>query len=102
VTARRVLFALATSAGWERAVRALPGGERGAYRLARSYVAGTRPEDALGCAHRLAAAGLASSIDFFGENICDPIEADRVTASCSPTSDQSLPRHVTRRSRLAG
>jgi len=79
VTARRVLFALATSAGWERAVRALPGGERGAYRLARRYVAGTRPQDALACAHRLAAAGLASSIDFFGENISDPIEADRVT-----------------------
>ena len=60
-------------------MRALPGGERGAYRLARCYVAGTRPEDALACAHRLAAAGLASSIDFFGENISDPIEADRVT-----------------------
>src|SRR5829696_7324018 len=56
LTARRVLLALATSAGWERAVRALPGGERGAYRLARGYVAGTRPEDALACAHRLAAA----------------------------------------------
>jgi proline dehydrogenase len=79
LTARRALFALATSAGWEHAVRALPGGERGAYRLARGYVAGTRQEDALACAHRLAAAGLASSIDFFGENISDPIEADRVT-----------------------
>jgi proline dehydrogenase len=74
-----VLFALATSAHWERAVRALPGGERGAYRRARRYVAGTRPEDALLCADRLATAGLASSIDFFGENVCDPIEADRVT-----------------------
>jgi proline dehydrogenase len=79
LTARRTLFALATSAGWERAVRAIRGGERGAYRLARRYVAGTRQEDALACAHRLAAAGLASSIDFFGENISDPIEADRVT-----------------------
>jgi proline dehydrogenase len=79
LTARRVLLALATSSGWERAVRALPGGESGAYRLARGYVAGTRPEDALACAHRLAAAGLASSIDFFGENVSDPIEADRVT-----------------------
>jgi proline dehydrogenase len=79
VTGRRVLFALATSAGWERAVRALPGGERGAYLLARSYVAGTRPEDALACAHRLAAAGIASSIDFFGENVSDTTDADRVT-----------------------
>jgi proline dehydrogenase len=72
-------LALATSAGWERAVRALPGGESAAYRLARGYVAGTRPQDALACAHCLAAAGLASSIDFFGENVEDPIEADRVT-----------------------
>jgi proline dehydrogenase len=72
-------LALATSVGWERAVRALPGGERSAYRLARRYVAGTRPEDALACAHRLAAAGLSTSIDFFGENVSDPIEADRVT-----------------------
>jgi proline dehydrogenase len=79
VTARRVLPALVTSAGWERAVRALPGGERGAYRLARRYVAGTRLDDALSCAHRLAAAELASSIDFFGENVCDPVEADGVT-----------------------
>jgi proline dehydrogenase len=79
VTARRSLVALATSAGWERAVRALPGGERGAYRLARSYVAAPTQEDALACAHRLAAAGLASSIDFFGEDVSDPVEADRVT-----------------------
>jgi proline dehydrogenase len=79
VAARRVLLALATSEGWERAVRALPGGERGAYRLARGYVAGTRQQDALACAHRLAATGLASSIDFFGESISDPSEADRVT-----------------------
>jgi proline dehydrogenase len=72
-------LALATSAGWERAVRALPGGESAAYRLARGYVAGTRPQDALACAHRLAAARLASSIDYFGENVEDPLEADRVT-----------------------
>jgi proline dehydrogenase len=78
LTARRVLLALATRAEWERAVRAVPGGEWGAYRLARGYVAGTRSEDALSCAHRLAAAGLASSIDFFGENVSDPIAADRV------------------------
>jgi proline dehydrogenase len=78
VTARRALLALATSAGWERAVRALPGGERVAYRLAWPYIGGARIEDALSCAHRLAAAGLASSIDFFGENVDDPIAADRV------------------------
>ena len=75
---RRVLFALATSAAFERAVRALPGGERAAYRLAARYIAGTRLEHALACAHRLAAEGLASSIDLFGESVSDPIEADRV------------------------
>jgi proline dehydrogenase len=79
VNARRVLLALATNERWERAVRALPGGDREAYRLARRYVAGTRPEDAHAWAHRLAAAGLATSIDFFGENVSDPIEAERVT-----------------------
>ena len=79
VTARRVLLTLATNERLERAVRRLPRGERGAYRLARRYVAGTRPEDALACAHRLAAAGVKSSIDFFGEDVSDPVQADRVT-----------------------
>ena len=78
VTARRALLALATSARWERAVRALPGGERVAYRLARPYIGGARIEDALSCAQRLAAAGLASSIDFFGEDVDEPIAANRV------------------------
>jgi proline dehydrogenase len=75
---RRLLFALATSKAWERAVRALPGGERTAYHLARRYVAGTRLDDALACAQWLAAEGLSSSIDFFGEGVADPLHADRV------------------------
>jgi proline dehydrogenase len=75
---RRFLFALATSAAWERAVRSFPGGERSAFRLASHYVAGTQMEDALACARRLADDGLASSIDFFGENVSDPVEADRI------------------------
>ena len=75
---RRALFALATSERWERAVRRVPGGERTVYRLASRYVAGTQPDDALACARRLAANGLASSIDLFGENVSDPAEADRV------------------------
>jgi proline dehydrogenase len=78
VTARRIRFALATSDKWERAVRALPGGDQAAYRFARRHVAGAGLEDALACTHRLAAAGLAGSIDFFGENVMDPAEADRV------------------------
>jgi proline dehydrogenase len=78
VIARRIRFALATSGIWERAVRALPGGEQAAYRLARRYVAGRTLKDALACANRLAAVGLTSSIDFFGESVSDPTEADRV------------------------
>jgi proline dehydrogenase len=47
VTARRALFGLAMSSGWERAVRAVHGRERAAYRLASGYVAGTQSEEAL-------------------------------------------------------
>ena len=59
-------------------MRAAPGGERVAYRLASRYVAGDTAEDALATARRLAADGVLSSIDFFGENVTDPGEADRV------------------------
>jgi proline dehydrogenase len=76
---RHVLFALATSDRFERAVREAPGGEALAYRLASRYVAGRTNEDALETAHRLAAQGVLSSIDYFGENVFDPVEADRVT-----------------------
>ena len=85
--ARRLLLALATSAGWERAVRVLPGGERSAYRLARPYVAGPRLEDALACAHRLAHEGLTSSIDLFGEGVFDSSEADRAADSYVELAD---------------
>lgn len=74
-----MIAALATSAGTERVVRAVPGAAHLAYRLARPYVGGRRPEEALACAQRLAAAGCASSLDCVGENVSDPIEADRVT-----------------------
>ena len=76
---RRVLLALATSARWERAIRAIPGGEPMAYRWALPYVAGARLPDALARVHLLASEGLASSIDFFGDSVADPLEADRVT-----------------------
>jgi proline dehydrogenase len=75
---RRLLFAAATSERWEQCVRLLPAGERLAYRLASRYVAGRRLEDALACADRLAAQGLRCSIDFFGESVVDPLQADRV------------------------
>jgi proline dehydrogenase len=76
---RRILFALATSMRFERVVRALPGGERTAYRLALRYVAGRERGDALARAHALAAERLTSSLDFFGESVSDPLEAERVT-----------------------
>ncbi len=75
---RRVLFKLATSERFERAVRTAPGGEHVAYRLASRYVAGATADDALATERRLAAQGVLSSIDFFGENVTDAAEADRV------------------------
>ncbi len=75
---RTILFGLATSERFERVVRGAPGGERVAYRLASRYVAGSTAEDALAIARRLAAQGVQSSIDFFGENVTDPVEADRI------------------------
>jgi proline dehydrogenase len=75
---RRILFKLATSERFERAVRAAPGGEHVAYMLASRYVAGATADDALATARRLAEQGVLSSIDFFGENVTDAAEADRV------------------------
>jgi proline dehydrogenase len=75
---RRPLFALATSERFERTVRAVPGGEDLAYRLASRYVAGRTGADALATAARLAIDGVLSSLDYFGENVVDPREADRV------------------------
>jgi proline dehydrogenase len=78
---RRLIFALATSEEWERAVRVLPAGERAAYSLASRYVAGTTRADAIACARRLADAGLAASIDLFGESVSNAIQADEVMAA---------------------
>jgi len=76
---RHALFKLATSERFEQVVRAIPGGGALAYRLASPYVAGVSADDALATAAELAARGVGSSIDFFGENVSDPVEADRVT-----------------------
>ena len=75
---RRVLFALATSERFERAVRALPGGERVAFRRARRYVAGRERGDAFALACRLAGETITCSIDLFGESVSGAAEADRV------------------------
>jgi proline dehydrogenase len=75
---RAALFRLATSAGFERAVKRAPGGEALAWRAASRYVAGRSLADALAAAGRLLAAGHAVSLDLFGERVRDPAEADRV------------------------
>ncbi len=88
---RRLLFALATNAAWEKWIRALPGGERSAYRLAGRYFAGTRLEDALACAHLLAAEeGLASSIDFFGESVPIPSTPTELPTAMSSSRAPSI------------
>ena len=74
---RRPLFALATSDRFERAIRATWRGEMLAYHLASRYVAGRTVDDALTTARGLAASGVLSSIDLFGENVTDPVDADR-------------------------
>src|ERR1700756_1841124 len=74
---RRPLLALATSERFERAVRATWRGEMLAYHLASRYVAGRTVDDALATVRGLAASGVLSSVDLFGENVTDPVEADR-------------------------
>lgn len=77
---RAVLFRLATSASFERAVRTLPGGEDRAWRSASRYVAGRTSDEALAAAAALLERGHGVSVDLFGERVADPAEADRVTA----------------------
>jgi proline dehydrogenase len=79
ISIRRPLFALATSDRLERVVRGSARGEALAYRLASRYVAGVTAEDAFATASRLAERGVLSSIDYFGERVSDPAEAERVT-----------------------
>jgi proline dehydrogenase len=75
---RRVLFAAATSARFERLVRALPYGERVARRAAARYVAGTCDSDAFGLARQLVQRGIGASIDQFGEQVRDVARAEQV------------------------
>ena len=79
MAARRLLFALATSERFERAVTQVPGARARAWRSARRYVAGETGADALRVAAALAAKGLHASLDLFGERVSDRTEAARVT-----------------------
>ena len=85
---RRILFALATSDRLERAVDANPVARRFVYRRASRYVVGETVEDAIAVAGRLADQGVLSSIDYFGENVTDPVEADRVADAYVALADR--------------
>lgn len=76
--AHTLAYRLATSDAVERAARALPPIERACYRRARRYVAGETLEDALATARDLAARGLGSTIDFFGESLSDRAAVESV------------------------
>lgn len=78
LTSRRLLFRLATSDRFERAVRSVAPAEGAARRAARRYVAGDAADDALAVARELADAGMRASIDLFGEQVSDPGEARAV------------------------
>ncbi|TFV57566.1 proline dehydrogenase [Geodermatophilus sp. DF01-2] len=75
---RAVLFRLATSERFERAVRALPGGETRTWQAARRYVAGRTRDEALATTAEVLHRGHAVSVDLFGELVREPALADRV------------------------
>ena len=85
---RAILFRLATSERLERAVRRVPAGERLAWRAAARYVAGQDPAAAVQRARELAAAGIAASLDLFGELVRDTAVADRVAADYRELADR--------------
>jgi len=75
---RQALVRLATSEGFERAVSRVPGARERAWRSARRYVAGPTAADAVAVADLLeTGAGLAASVDLFGERT-SPAEAPDV------------------------
>lgn len=75
---RTILFRLATSARFESAVRAAPGGEELAWRAASRYVAGRTIDDARRVVAELGQRGIACSIDQFGELVEDADVSERV------------------------
>lgn len=77
---RAILFRLATSSRLERAMRALPPGERAAWRAASRYVAGTTVADAARVVRELSDRDVGSSVDQFGELVRDTETAERVAA----------------------
>jgi proline dehydrogenase len=93
---RAILFRLATSVRFERAVRALPHGERLAWRAASRYVSGTDATDAFRVARQLSERGVHASIDQFGEQVRDIAVAERIAADYQRLADEliGLPEDV--------
>ncbi len=79
--ARTARFRLATSRVVDRTIHAAPPLRARAWRSARRYVGGRTADEALAVARSLHAAGLASSIDLFGERVGDRQEAQGVAAA---------------------
>jgi proline dehydrogenase len=76
--ARSVLFRVATSSRFERAVKRVPGGEPAAWRAASRYVASRTRSGALAAVETLLERGHGVSLDLFGERVSDPGVADQV------------------------
>jgi len=77
---RATLFRLATSARFERIVRATAAGERQALRAASRYVAGSTLAEAWQAADRLHSRRIGASVDQFGELVTDAGAAEEVAA----------------------
>jgi proline dehydrogenase len=75
---RKLVFRVATSKRWERAVKGVPGGERVAWRSASRYVASRTRNGALATVETLLERGHGVSLDLFGERVSDPAVADAV------------------------
>lgn len=75
---RNVLFRVATSGRFERAVKRAPGGELAAWRSASRYVASRTRSGALVAVETLLDRGHGVSLDLFGERVSDPAVADQV------------------------
>ena len=73
---RRLLFALATCDRFETGARSIPLIWQAAFRWALRYVAGERIDDALELGRRLDGQGFRVAIDFFGEQVSNPEEAE--------------------------
>ena len=75
---RSMLFGVATSKRLERAVKRVPGGERGAWRSASRNVASRSLGGAIATVETLLERGHGASVDLFGERVHDPAVAGSV------------------------